>query len=210
MQIITDIKQGSPEWRQLRLGVITGSKFKDVLAEGKGKTRASYMRKLAAEILTGETEESFQSEYMDWGTATEPQARAMYELKTGNIVSEVAFIKHDSQNIGVSPDGIIMPDIRDYEEKMDLVEFKCPKSTTQIETYLSGKMPTCHIPQVQGQMWVAGADWCDFVSFDPRINGAAGWFYTRVDRDDAYIKMLQEKVFKFEDELNKLIKTLKG
>lgn len=210
MQIITDIEQGSDEWKELRLGVITGSRFKDVVAEGKGKTRASYMRQLAAEILTGEAEESFKSDYMEWGTKTEPQARAMYELKTDSIVSEVAFIKHDIRNVGVSPDAIIMPDIRDYEEKMNLVEFKCPKTTTQIETYLSGKMPTSHIPQVQGQMWISGADWCDFVSFDPRINGDSGWLCVRVNRDEEYIKVLEEKVFKFEDELTKLVEVLRG
>lgn len=202
MQIITDIEQGTEEWKNLRLGVITASRFKDVLAKGSGATRTTYIHQLAAEIITGEVAEFFSNDAMKWGTETEPQARAMYELRTGYEVEEVAFIKMDDHNVGVSPDGII--------DNVGLVEFKCPKTTTQIKTFLGGKMPTCHIPQVQGQMWVSNTQWCDFVSFDPRINGEASWFKIRIKRDEEYIKDMQEKIFKFEDELNNLVKVLRG
>jgi len=149
MEIITGIDQGTDEWLALRYGWITASKFKDVKAGGAGKTRKSYMYQLAAEAITGERIETYTNEYMEWGTLTEPQARAMYELESGNIVEEVSFIKLDDVNkIGCSPDGLIGDD--------GMIEIKCPKTTTQIETYLSGKMPTGHNAQVQGQLWVSG------------------------------------------------------
>lgn len=201
MEIITDCEQGSEAWHALRYGWTTASKFKDVMAKGQGKTRKSYMLQLAAEAITDMRVESYTNEFMEWGTETEPQARAMYELKSGNDTGQVAFIKLDEKNkIGCSPDSTIGDD--------GLLEIKCPKTSTQIETYLSGKMPTSHRAQVQGQLWVSGRQWCDFVSFDPRINGDSSYFCVRVDRDQTYIDELSVACFEFTKELKAMIQTL--
>jgi len=207
MEIIKEIEQGSEDWFALRYGWITASKFKDVLSGGRGgapsKTRASYMLQLAAEAVTDMRVETYSNEYMEWGTETEPQARNMYEFVSGNTVEEVAFIRFGGDHkIGCSPDGIIGDD--------GMIEIKCPKTTTQIETYLSGKMPTVHRAQVQGQLWVSGRQWCDFVSFDPRINGEASFFCQRIERDDDYIKELEAKCFQFEVELLEMINKVRG
>jgi putative phage-type endonuclease len=201
MQIIRDIEQGTEQWLALRFGWITASKFKDVMAGGTGKTRKSYMYQLAAEIITGERAESFTNEYMEWGNQIEPQARAMYELESGFDVDQVTFIKHDTLKAGCSPDGLV--------GESGLVEFKCPKTTTQIETFLSGKMPAIHVGQVQGQLWISEREWCDFVSFDPRINGQAHYFCTRVFRDEEKIKQIEDAVIKFEKELFETVGKLK-
>lgn len=202
MQIIKEIVQGSEEWHELRREVITASRFKDVMSKGAGKTRKSYMYQLAAESITGEVSENYTNDAMAWGTETEPQARAMYELESGNHVEQVAFIKHDTKNVGVSPDGLINED--------GLVEIKCPKTTTQIETFLSGKMPACHKAQVQGQLWISERKWLDFVSFDPRIDGDASYFCVRIERDEDYISELEKACDEFSVELNAMIKKLKG
>ena len=201
MKVIRDIEQGTEEWLNLRLAVITASKYKDVLAGGKGLTRSAYMRQLAAEAITGIRTESFSNSAMEWGTEHEPQAKAMYELMKCEEVEEIAFIKHDYINTGVSPDGLI--------GDTGLIEIKCPNTTTQIETVLGGKMPTCHIPQVQGQLWVSEREWCEFVSFDPRINGKSSFFCIRVHRDDEYINKLESAVIKFDSELQEMIDKLR-
>lgn len=200
MQVIKDMEQGSPEWFAVRLGVITASNFKLVMAGGKGATRKNYMLKLASEIITGLPAETFTNEYMEWGTKTEPQARAMYEFETGSQVDQVAFIKHDTMAAGCSPDGLV--------NGSGLLEIKCPKTTTHIETVLSDKMPSHHMPQVQGQMWISGREWCDFVSFDPRINGRSGFFRKRILRDQKYIDDLAYKVKLFEKELLTIVEEL--
>jgi putative phage-type endonuclease len=207
MEIITDIEQGSEEWLSLRLGWITASRFKDVMSNGRSgapsKTRLSYMYQLAAEALTGDRVESFSSEYMEWGTKTEPQACAMYEFDSGVSVDHPAFIKWNAVNkIGISPDGLVNDD--------GGIEIKCPKTTTQIETFLSGKMPSCHKPQVQGSLWVTGREWWDFVSFDPRIDGDASYMCVRQYRDEKYISELEEKCLSFEAELIEMINKLRG
>ena len=203
MEIIKDIEQGSEEWLALRYGWTTASRFKDVMAKGQGKTRKSYMYQLAAEAISDMRQESFTNEYMEWGTETEPQARDTYEFVSGNTVEMVTFIRlGGDMKIGCSPDGLVGDD--------GMVEFKCPKTTTQIETYLSGKMPTGHKAQVQGQLWISERQWTDFVSFDPRIDGDASYFCTRIERDDKYIKEIEEACLIFTEELKEMVLTLRG
>lgn len=197
MQIINNIDQSSDEWQQLRIGFITASRFKDVLAKGAGKTRASYMKEIAAEIITGEAQSKFTSKDMEWGTETEPQAIAMYEFDKGIQGERIAFASIDNLPIGCSPDLVVSND--------GLAEFKCPRTTTQIDTFLSGVMPSIHMAQVQGQMWVMERDWCDFVSFDPRISVEARYFCKRVYRDEDYIKNLKSECLAFIDDLYEML-----
>lgn len=204
MRIIRDIEQGTDEWKLLRLGKITASKLSDVISNGRGsapsKTRAAYMLQLAAEKLTGEPQDSFTNQYMEWGNECEPQARAMYEFDSGNEVEEVAFVEY-SDHFGVSPDGLV--------GENGLLEIKCPKTTTQIERYLKGEFPTTYKPQVQGQLLATEREWCDFLSFDPRIATSAQYFCIRVYRDEEYIKDLNLKIDQFANELNEMMEKLK-
>lgn len=188
---IIDCIQGSDDWFQARLGKITGSCFGKVLAKGQGKTRKSYMIQLAAERLSGLPQESYSNAVMERGSLIEPQARAAYEDVYGVEVQEVGFVELN-ENVGVSPDGLVGED--------GGVEIKSPNSTTHIETILSGKMPPKHKPQVQGNMWVCGRDWWDFVSFDPRVKDCRIWTI-RVERDQEYIDNLSEEVDRFVKEL---------
>jgi len=200
MQIIKDIEQGTEEWKELRLGKVTASRFKDVIANGQGgkpsKTRLAYMYQLAAEILTGEQQDFYSNQYMEWGNENEPRARSMYEFESNCDVEQVAFIVHNEW-VGVSPDGLIGND--------GLIEIKCPKTTTQIEYFLSGKVPASYRPQIQGQLWVSEREWCDFISFDPRVNGVSGYFKVREYRDNKYILELEKKVFEFVEDLGDLL-----
>lgn len=204
MKIIHDILQGSDEWLSMRLGKVTASRFKDVMTNGRGgnpsKTAESYMIELAIEAITGKSLPFFENEAMRHGTETEPQARAMYELISGNEVSEVAFIEHN-EFVGVSPDGIIGND--------GLLEIKCPTTKTQVERFLNNTgLPDEYKWQVHGQIWVAEREWCDFLSFDDRIDTAAQYLCTRVYRDEALIKELGEKVDIFTNNLQEMIQKL--
>ena len=204
MEIIRDITQGSEKWLALRAGKVTASKFADVMSKGRGsapsKTRATYMLQLAAEILTGQPEESFTNKYMEWGNEKEPEARELYEFQSDNDVEEVAFILHND-HIGVSPDGIV--------GDKGLLEIKCPKTTTQLDRVLTGEFPSAYKAQCQGQLWVSEREWLDFVSYDPRINGDASYFQTRIERDEEYIARLRTEVYKFVAELTMMVKKLK-
>lgn len=206
MNIIESMEQGSQEWLELRLGKVTASKFKDVITNGRGNkpsvTAKTYMIKLVAETLRGEPLPFFENDAMKWGTETEPQARAMYELKNDVEVKEVAFVELN-EFVGVSPDGLVGDD--------GLLEIKCPNTETQIKRFLDDVgLPGDYEAQVQGQLWVTGRQWCDFVSFDPRIDVEASYIQTRVYRDEEYIAKLEEKVSIFVEEMKSMINKLTG
>ena len=204
MKIIETCEQGSAEWLTMRLGKVTASRVGDVLSKGRGTSPSqkekSYMMELIAETLTGQSKPFFENDAMRWGTETEPQARSMYEINNDFVtVKEVAFIELN-EFIGVSPDGLV--------GENGLLEIKCPTTTTQINRALSDDYSSDYKAQIQMQLWISGRDWCDFVSFDPRLDCEASYLQQRVMRDEEYIKEMQDKVFAFVEKKNELIKRL--
>lgn len=196
------MQQGSPEWFAERCGRATASRFGDVLAvikSGEAADRKNYKAQLVCERMTGVPAESFESAPMRWGTETEPFARIAYEATTGNIVQEVGFIRHPTLMAGASPDGLIGED--------GAVEIKCPNSATHIETILKG-MPAKHTAQIQGQLWISGRKWADFVSYDPRLPERLQLYVQRVERDESFITNLSAEVEKFLSEVDSLIEQL--
>ena len=204
MKIIETCEQGSEEWLSMRLGKVTASRVSDVMSKGRGsapsKLSETYMIELIAEILTGKSKPFFENDAMRWGTETEPQARAMYSVNNNFVdVVEVAFVEHNSQ-IGISPDGLVGDD--------GLFEAKCPNTTTQLKRALSNDYSADYKAQIQMQLWVTDRDWCDFVSFDPRLDCEAGYLQQRVMRDEEYIEEMKIKVYAFVEKMNELIKQL--
>ena len=191
--IIVDCIQGSEEWFEVRLGMVTASNFFKVLNKKTG--RGLYMRKLCAERLTGCREESYKNDIMDKGSETEQEARKYYETVNDCKVEQVGFVMRDEW-VGGSPDGLI--------DKPGLLEIKCPLSSTHIEIILSGKMPSLHIPQVQGLLWITDRLWCDFVSYDPKVLSQP-MFCVRIERDQDYFIKLAGEVGVFVNELKAMI-----
>lgn len=195
--------QQSPEWFAARLGKATASRFKDVLAtikNGEAATRRNYRMQLVVERLTGQKEEGYTNQAMSWGNDNEPLARIAYEVKTGLLVTQADFVDHPTLMAGASPDGLIGED--------GGLEIKCPhQSAVHIETIQSG-MPSEHMPQVQGAMWITGRKWWDFVSYDPRMPEHLQLYVQRIERDDKYIADLEAKVTAFLCEVESTIKQL--
>ena len=200
------IEQGTPEWHQLRLGKVTASRVADILATtrtGPSASRQNYLIELALQRSTGTIEPSYTNAAMEWGTQTEPQARAAYEVETGNFVDQVAFIDHPTIAwFGCSPDGLVGDD--------GLIEIKCPNSATHWEYFKAKKPPQKYVIQMQTQLAVTGRKWCDFVSFDPRMPERSQLLVVRVDRDEAFIAELEEKVKQFLSEVEVEVNLMKG
>ena len=198
------MEQKSAEWFAARLGRVTASRVADVVAKtktGDSASRGNYMAQLVIERLTNKQEESYSNEYMDWGNLQEPFARAAYEAATNVLVDEVGMITHPRIEMsGASPDGLVGDD--------GLVEIKCPKTATHIETLLSKTVPGKYNIQMQWQMACTDRSWCDFVSFDPRMPDGLQMFLKRVHRDDALIKTLEDEVIKFLKEVDSKLEQL--
>jgi putative phage-type endonuclease len=196
--------QGSPEWFQVRLGKVTASRVADVIAEtksGPSASRANYAAQLVAERLTGAAADSFSNAVMQWGTDKEPEARSAYSFRHDVDVAEVGFVDHPVIAMtGASPDGLVGSD--------GMVEIKCPNTATHIATLLDGKVASKYITQIQWQLACTGRDWCDFVSYDPRLPESMRLFVKRVPRDAAVIAELENKVAAFLSEVSVTVETL--
>jgi len=196
--MIEMIEQRSDQWFAARIGKVTASRVADVLAKtktGYSATRDNYMAQLVCERLTGQREEFFTSAAMQHGTDTEPLARAAYESLKDVLVDEVGFVPHPSIIMaGASPDGLVGDD--------GLLEIKCPNTATHIETLLSQTVPSKYNTQMQFQMACTGRSWCDFVSFDNRLPQELQLFVKRVPRDNMYIRLMEEEIVKFLNELD--------
>ena len=196
--MIEMIEQRSDAWFEARIGKVTASRVADVIAKtktGYSATRDNYMAQLVCERLTGQKGESFTNAAMQWGTETEPLARISYEVAQNVLVDEVGFVLHPTiEMAGASPDGLVGDD--------GLLEIKCPNTATHIETLLSQTVPGKYNTQMQFQMACTGRSWCDFVSFDNRLPAELQLFVKRVPRDNMYIRLMEEEIVKFLNELD--------
>lgn len=197
--------QGSPEWLEARRGFVGASAINDVMATtksgGEAATRRNLRARIIAERLTGVCAEGFSSAAMQWGVDNEPIARAAYEIASGNDVEQVGFILHpEIKMTGASPDGLVGND--------GLVEIKCPNTATHIDYLLAGVPPTDYHNQMLWQMECTGRDWCDFVSFDPRMPEDLQLFIVRFNRDNEKLDKIREGVKAFLGEVNVVIEKL--
>lgn len=192
------------EWLVERIGKVTASRAKHVMdytAKGAStQKRLDYLMEIVTQRLTGQQTPTYVNAAMQWGIDKEGFARQAYQDRTGNTVDLVGFIQHPTMLCGASPDGLIGID--------GGVEFKCPSSVNHASAILNG-MPQEHIPQIQMQMWIAGLQWIDFVSYDPRFPVAQSLYVERIVRNEEYITKLEAEVVKFLAEVEKTIDTLK-
>lgn len=198
--------QRSAAWFAARLGKATASKIADVTAKTKGgysTSRKNYAAQLVAERLTGVPAESFTSAAMQWGTDTEAEARDAYRQHSLVEVRECGFVDHPTIAMsGASPDGLIGDD--------GLLELKCPNTATHIETLLGKSAPAKYVTQMMWQMACTGRQWCDFVSYDPRLPDHMRLFVVKLHRDEAMIAELEAEVTAFLNEVEQTVAQLLG
>ena len=200
------IEQGTPEWLALRAGKVTASRVADILAKtktGVSASRGNYLIELALQRATGNIEPSYTNDAMQWGIDHEAQARVAYEVESGNFVDQVPFVDHSNiDDFGCSPDGLI--------GSTGLVEIKCPNSATHWSYIKANEPPNKYYIQMQAQMACTNTEWCDFVSFDPRMPERSQLLIVRVQRDQDFIAEMEEAVKQFLSEVQMEVNLMKG
>lgn len=208
------MEQRSDEWFRVRAGKVTASRVADIVANGRGNKesarRRNYRAELMTERLTGIALESFTTGPMQWGVETEQAAKEAYQRHNLVRVDDVAFVPHPTIGMaGASPDGLV--------GNAGLLETKCPNSKTQIVSMadhydlLNGKpLDADYGDQAQWQMACTGRQWCDLVSFDPRLPEAMQLFALRVPRDDERIAELEGAVIEFLAEVEANVSDLRA
>lgn len=196
---IVDAEQRSDAWFAARLGRLTGSRAGDMLAtikSGEAAARRDLRTQLVCERLTGVMqEEPYINAAMQRGIDCEPRAFAAYEAQTGTLVQRSGFLAHTEHMAGCSLDG----HVGDFA---GILELKCPKSTTHLRYLRGGVVPSDYLPQILHNLWVTGAEWCDFVSYDDRFPPQFQVFIVRVDSYPAQMAEYEKKALAFLTEVD--------
>lgn len=198
--IVVTTDQRTPAWYAARVGRLTGSRACDVLAKiktGEAAARRDLRLQLACERLTGQPDEDgYINAAMQRGIDKEGDAFAAYEAATGLLAQTVGFLAHDTLPAGCSPDG----EVGGFE---GLLELKCPKSSTHLRYLRSRAVPTDYLAQITHNLWITGASWCDFVSFDDRLPPALRLFVTRVTRASVDVTAYEQTAVAFLAEVDR-------
>jgi hypothetical protein len=193
---VFDCEQNSKEWYQARLGIVTASNFASVLAKGEGKTRATYMRKLAGEIVTGEVMPLYVSAEMERGHAMEQEAIDKFAFIHDMQPYEVGFMRRG--RVGASPDRLLSDTV--------MIEAKSKYPHILIECLEKRRLPPEHVAQTQGQLWVAGAEEVHFIAYWPSMP----LFHVEVKADMPYHDRLANECGAFVEELDKLVEFIRN
>ena len=129
----------------------------------------------------------------DWterGKELEPDARACYAFHADCEPQTVGFVlRNEDRMCGASPDALV--------GAHGLLELKCPMAGKHMLYLAQDKLPTKYAAQVQGQLWITGREWCDFMSYYPGLPA----FIHRVAPDDKFLAALDEHMPVFIGEL---------
>jgi hypothetical protein len=208
--MIVEVDQQTPEWLQMRIGMVTASRLIDVVTRLKRKSangergdyaagRHKYLMEIVAERLTGRSAEHYVTPYMEAGIENEPLARAAYEIQTGFDVLPGNFAIHPQIKwFGASADALA---------NEGLAEFKCLKVENHLEILAADAIPLEFIPQMIGEMACYERPWNDFVSYGAGLPRQLQLYVKRLYRDDAIIAQFEEEVLAFlEDVADMLLK----
>jgi hypothetical protein len=199
--------QRSPEWHQARVGMFTASRASDMMATiktGEAAARRDLRVQLVVERLTSQSQDDvFVNAAMQRGIDKEADALSAYEALTGNLTRSYGFLAHDTLRTGCSPDGII----GDFEGGLEL---KCPKSATHLGYLKSKTIPRDYLFQMMHGLWITGAQWWDFVSFDDRFPVPLQVFHVRLERDDQQINDYAQLATAFLTEIDKEVEAVEA
>jgi hypothetical protein len=192
--LVIDCEQKSPEWYAARLGRLTGSVASDMQAKiktGEAAARRNLRVRLALEAITGKSlEDEYQSKDMARGIEREGFSLAAYEAVTGQIVERTGFLSLGPIMAGCSLDGFV-------DNRNGIVEAKNPKPATHLEYLRTRKIPSDYRWQCVHNLWVTGADYCDFVSHNVDFPEELQYLCMRIERDAAEIRAYADVASQF-------------
>jgi predicted phage-related endonuclease len=192
---VIDCEQRSDEWFAARAGRLTGSVAADMMRTQKSgapsASRKHLLMRLALERITGRPQErAFTTAAVQHGIDKEPEAYGRYEAETGEILERVGFLSLGGVMAGCSLDAFVLG-------RKGIVEGKAPESATHYEYLKSKQIPDDYRWQCTHNLWVSGAEFCDFISFDDRFPEDLQYLCVRLERNELEIKAYESAALKF-------------
>ena len=206
---VSIIRQRTPEWYAARLGRFTASNFGTLMARPVdkssqlSKSAIAYIRDVALQLYLNKSTFRKDTIATRWGMTKENEALKEFEQITGFTITESGFVLHpDFPDVGATPDAIILD--KGQSGKLILAQVKCPYSQKNHLQYIKKigdvvslkKYRSAIYWQIQGEIWVTGASYSYFVSFDPRLWGSKRLHYVRIERDQQAMDELETVIKK--------------
>lgn len=168
------VDQRSPEWFQLKCGILSASEMKKIitpakLEPAKNEECRTHLYELAAQRRTQYIEPQFQSFDMLRGQEEEIYAKALYAEKFAPII-DIGFVTNDKYGftLGCSPDGLV----GENPATGGGIQCKSRLQKYQMETILKdGQLPEFML-QIQTELLVTERKWWDFISYSNGMNMA--------------------------------------
>ena len=194
LEKLTRNQSEDQKWHEERKKRITASNF-GVVMKRKKDVNTTFLKNTIRK-------NEFFSSSTSYGKANENVAKQIYIKKTGNHLHDIGLIVNPSLPfLGATPDGITCE-----QSVTGIIEVKCPYSVrdmsindaceTRQDFFLQKdgdlfhlKHDHAHWYQVQGQLLVSGAPFCDFITYT---------------KQDFYV----ERIFPHSPTMNDLIKKL--
>lgn len=202
IEVFDEVEQGTEEWKKLRIGICTASRFGVMLRNGDASTRTDLLNTMAGEILSGEPAETFQNGAMRRGQEMEPEAREHYARTNFAVIRRVGFVRRALPNglvVGCSPDSLVGDD--------GALEIKTMAPSLLVAQMIRGTPPVAHRAQLHGTLWVTDREWIDLQLFYRGMPQAPKYRYVR---DDVFIRELSDAVEVFDYELKQLVKRIRS
>jgi putative phage-type endonuclease len=202
IQYYPDLEQGTDEWHQMRLGIVTASNINTILTPTGKPAKNEKMRQYACEIASQRilrvVEDSYQSFDMQRGHFQEVIARDIYSDNYAPV-TECGFVINDNYGpvIGCSPDGLVNDD--------GGIEIKSRLAKFQVSTIIADEFPKMYANQVQGFLIVTEREWCDFVQYS---NGMP-FFVKRIYPDPVRQAEIVHALVEFEYEVARVLSEYK-
>lgn len=199
--IVSPHAQRSEGWYADRAGRLNGSEVAAIYAtikSGEAAARRNLRLKMVLERLTGQPQRSdYVNAAMQRGIDCEPLARAAFESATGLLVEELGYCYMPGIMVGCSLDGRIVD-----EDKIGIAEFKCPESATHLEYLTERVLPATYVPQVTHNVWLTGADFAYFSSWDDRFPKKMQSLIVRIERNQLDVAGHERMVLQFLKEVD--------
>lgn len=209
--IYWDFEQRSEKWFEMRLGGVTSSRCGDVCAKVKdprkmSEYRRKYLDEIIAERLSGTPVYHEVSKVMLAGLADEPLARAEYEFRTGNKVTQIGLATHpEIERFSASTDGLVeVPDSDD----LGVLEIKCLKKENHTRILRTKQIPEEHHWQLYGELACTRCRWVDFVSYCADMPEKHQIWIRRFEWNQGMVFGLESEVIQFLGEVDREIQQL--
>lgn len=197
-----EVKQGSLEWRILRLGCLSASNADKIVAKRDSEGRQSYMASLIDQVISCEVDDSPSFKQTEFGKLYEPAARDALSVALGFVeIKELPFMYMDeSMRAGVSPDGLF---------DNTIVELKVPYDGANFAKFAAfDGMKKSWRWQCQFQLWATGASRHIMAQYNPRIKLCDNLYYGETLQSDDDFKTLSDAVPQFIADMDKALASL--